>query len=70
MRNQRVTPLKRYAGSNLVDRGRSAVHAHGWWATPALGEEDGREATRKVCGVLVARLQGKSWAPHPSNGKQ
>ena len=25
------------------------------------------EATRKACGVLVARLQGKSWAPPPSN---
>ena len=22
----------------------------------------------KVCGVAVARLQGKSWAPTPSNG--
>ena len=22
----------------------------------------------KVCGVVVARLQGKSWAPIPSNG--
>ncbi len=22
-----------------------------------------KEATRKVCDVLVARLQGKSWAP-------
>ena len=25
-------------------------------------------ATRKVCGVLVARLQGKSWAPPPPTG--
>ena len=23
----------------------------------------------KVCGVTVARLQGKSWAPIPSNGQ-
>ena len=28
-----------------------------------------REATRKACGVLVARLQGKSWAPTPSTGQ-
>ena len=27
----------------------------------------GSEATVKVCGVVVARLQGKSWAPIPSN---
>ena len=28
----------------------------------------GREATVKDCGVVVARLQGHSWAPTPSNG--
>ena len=28
VRNQRLTPLKRYTGSNLVDMGRGAVHAH------------------------------------------
>jgi len=28
----------------------------------------GSEATVKVCGVVVARLQGKSWAPIPSSG--
>ena len=27
-----------------------------------------REATVKVCGVTVARLQGHSWAPTPSKG--
>ena len=27
-----------------------------------------REATLKVCGVGVARLQGHSWAPTPLNG--
>src|SRR5215218_3716204 len=26
----------------------------------------GAEAMRKVCGVLVARLQGQSWVPPPS----
>ena len=28
----------------------------------------GKEATGKVCGVPVARLQGNSWAPTPSIG--
>jgi len=28
----------------------------------------GREATSKVCGVDVAKLQGHSWAPNPTNG--
>ena len=28
----------------------------------------GGEAARKVCGVLVAKLQEYSWAPHPSTG--
>lgn len=27
-----------------------------------------REVTVKACGVAVARLQGHSWTPHPSNG--
>jgi hypothetical protein len=26
----------------------------------------GKEAMEKNCGVPMARLQGKSWAPHPS----
>ena len=47
-----------------------------WWIwadqqrTPALAGDSearisvsGKEATRKACGVLVARLQGHSWAP-------
>jgi hypothetical protein len=72
VRNQRVKPLKRYTGSNLVDVGRSAVHARrslrGGWATPEPGEVAGREAMRKVCGVLVAMPQGQSWAPTPLTG--
>ena len=32
-------------------------------------DEVGGEATRKACGVLVARLQGNSWVPPPSTGK-
>lgn len=30
----------------------------------------GPEATAKACGVVVARLQGKSWAHIPSNGHE
>jgi len=72
VRNQRVKPLKRYTGSNLVDVGRRAVHARpplwGGRATPVPFEDVGMEATRKNCGVLVAMLQGQSWAPTPSIG--
>ena len=71
VRNQRVKPLKRYTGSNLADVGRSAVHAQPMvigWATSVPGEVAGREATRNVCGVLVAMPQGQSWAPTPSTG--
>lgn len=74
VRNQRVKPLKRYTGSNLADVGRRAVHTRasalsvGDRVTPVLGEVAGREATRKACGVLVAMLQGQSWAPTPSTG--
>ena len=71
VRNQRLKPLKRFTGSNLVDAGRSAVHAcapSGGQVTPVPGEVAGREATGKACGVLVAMLQGQSWAPTPSTG--
>ena len=72
MRNQRVKPLKKSTGSNLADVGRRAVHARApFWggrATPVPFEDVGREATRKHCGVLVAMLQGQSWAPTPSIG--
>ena len=73
--NQRVKPLKRYTGSNLADAGRRVVHTHPdsismviGWVTPVPGEVAGREATRNVCGVLVAMPQGQSWAPTPSTG--
>jgi hypothetical protein len=66
--NQWQNPLKRGIGSNLADVGRDAAHAgagvgrrlRGWYFVA------GAEAMRKDCGVLVARLQGKSWAPPPS----
>ena len=69
--NQWLNPLKCGTGSNLEDGGRAAVHAdlkargrrlHQRLLTPAV------EATVKVCGVAVARLQGQSWSPSPSTG--
>ncbi len=36
--------------------------------TPWLGDVASREATGKACGVPVAKPQGHSWAPPPSNG--
>ncbi|HET6950773.1 MAG TPA: IS1380 family transposase [Acidimicrobiales bacterium] len=38
------------------------------WATPTSDVMVDQEATVNACGVTVARLQGKSWAPTPSNG--
>jgi hypothetical protein len=65
--NQWWNPRKRRAGSNLVDVGRPAAHAghrRSWClATPEVTAFVPEEATRKVCGVLVARLPGKSWTP-------
>jgi len=70
-RNQWSNPLKSRTGSNLVDMGRDAAHVR-VEARPTLSPVDraGQEAMEKVCGVPMARLQGKSWAPHPSNGQQ
>jgi hypothetical protein len=68
-RNQWWNPLKARTGSNLVDVGRAAVHAHrlvGDFVAASIGA--GAEAVPKVCGVGAARLQGKSWAPPPSIG--
>lgn len=69
--NQWLNPLKHGTGSNLADVGRAAAHAN-------LESQGGRllqrllmpavEATVKVCGVAVVRLQGQSWAPPPSIG--
>jgi hypothetical protein len=38
------------------------------WATLTSDVTVDQEATVNACGVTVARLQGKSWAPTPSNG--
>jgi hypothetical protein len=71
-RNQWWNPLKTSTGSNLADMGRIALHVQvrSAWATPKPGVQAGGEAMGKVCGVPMAMLQGKSWAPHPSIGQQ
>ena len=70
-RNQWSNPLKSRTGSNLVDMGRVAVHVRvEARMTPLSMNRVGTEAMEKVCGVPMAMLQGKSWAPHPSNGQQ
>ena len=71
-RNQWWNPLKWTAGSNLVDVGRSAAAClstvRAGMFRVGLGLA-GPEGTVKGCGVAVSRLQGKSWAPIPSNGQ-
>jgi hypothetical protein len=70
-RNQWLNPLKWTPGSNLADLGRSAVHTRvasvAWVTLGSVLGLAGSEATVKACGVAVARLQGKSSAPIPSN---
>jgi hypothetical protein len=68
VRNQRLKPLKGRTGSNLVDVGREAAHVRHVRATPKLADRANEEAMGKVCGVLIAMLQGQSWAPTPSTG--
>jgi len=66
--NQRQSPSIDRTDPNLVDTGRVAVHARSLRATSEPVVVAGWEATRNACGVLVAMLQGQSWAPHRSNG--
>jgi hypothetical protein len=55
--------------SNLADLGWAAARIRALARrTPRPVSVAGREATRKACGVLVARLQGHSWSPNPTNG--
>jgi hypothetical protein len=65
--NQWLNPLKRGIGSKLADVGRGAVHACPRWGGRLRGRHfvAGAEAMGKVCGVLVARLQGQSWGAAP-----
>ena len=66
--NQWLNPLKRDAGSNLVDVGRSAAHAARVVRGRGLRSRPnavGGEAARKVCGVLVAMLLGEELGADP-----
>ena len=73
VRNQRLnapqeTLQLESGGSGLV----SNAHPLGdvGWGTAWLGDVAGREATVKVCGVVVAMVQGHSWVPIPSKGSR
>jgi hypothetical protein len=70
-RNQWSNPLKARTDSNLVDMGRNAAHIRvKAWTTPSSMNRVGTEVMGKACGVPMTMLQGKSWAPRPSNGQQ
>lgn len=72
VRNQRLkAPQEKATSSNLADLGWVATRIHvSVWVTPGLVDVAGQEATMKDCGVVVARLQGHSWAPNPVNGSR
>ena len=60
---------ERTTSSNLTDLGWVATRTRTWCGKlPRSVDVAGREATPKVCGVSVAKLQGHSWAPNPLNG--
>ena len=63
---------RRSTSSNLAEVGWAAARTHAIGVGELLGRlyVAGREATEKVCGVSVARLQGHSWSPHPSSGSR
>ena len=70
-RNQWSIPPRPEPAPNLVDMSRDAAHiSGGGMTTPSSMNWIGKEAIEKNCGVPMAMLQGKSWAPHPSNGQQ
>jgi hypothetical protein len=49
----------------------SSAHPHeNVRRTPQSGDVADLEATVKVCGVVVAMLQGHSWTPTPSSGSR
>jgi hypothetical protein len=70
VRNQHLkAPQEQATSSNLADLGWAAARIRAFARrTPWLVDVVGWEATMKVCGVVVARLQGHSWAPTPSSG--
>jgi hypothetical protein len=64
-------PSSQPTSSNLMDMGWVAARI-GTSAPRTLRPVDvaGQEATVKACGVVVAMLQGHSWAPTPSSGSR
>ena len=64
-------PSSQPTSSNLMDMGWVAAHI-GALASRTLRPVDvaGQEATVNACGVVVAMLQGHSWAPTPSSGSR
>jgi hypothetical protein len=68
-RNQWWNPLKRCAGSNLVDQGRDCgVSVFSYCGMADSGVDRGKvgpEVTVKVCGVAVARAAGEKLGTHP-----
>ncbi len=73
VRNQRLNASQaNTTSSNLTDRGWAAARTRPRWDGELPGPVNvaGREAAPRVCGVGVARSQGHSWTPHPSNGQR
>jgi hypothetical protein len=65
--NQRLIPLKRGTGSNLVDAGRAAARvepSHGE-TTPKPASDVGGEATVNACGVAVGEAAGVELGADP-----
>ena len=64
-------PSRQSTSSNLMDMGWVAARI-GTSAPRTLRPIDvvGQEATVKACGVVVAMLQGHSWAPTPLSGSR
>lgn len=72
MRNQRLNASQE---TQQLEPGGSGLHSNAHLhdnvvvgGTLWSGHVADREATSKACGVGVARLQGHSWTPTPSNG--
>jgi hypothetical protein len=74
VRNQRLNaPQDETTSSNLTDQGWVAARTRPplvGRGTLRLVDVAGREATVNACGVVVAKLQGHSWAPTPSKGSR
>ena len=80
-RRKGVTKVNQRLNASQDETTSSNLAHLGWVATrtrtmmscrETLGSGDvaDREATVNACGVTVAKLQGHSWAPTPSNGSR